>query len=154
MHVSGKLLVHVHVTSQSYVHTFPLLFLQAEKFKLATRITMKLHHLSLNLQNLNWQHTVCYWRKSLFIGKLRKVSLAVQFLGHTELYTFVEIHVCLYIVQSKLIVKRIRVNSHTDSQSTTSSTQVDIYVEGVSTEIQEDDTSIDLSENSKCQLCD
>ena len=41
MPVSGKLL-HVHVTSQPYVHTFPLIFLQAEKFKLATRITTKL----------------------------------------------------------------------------------------------------------------
>ena len=56
MPVSGKLL-HVHVTSQSYVHTFPLIFLQAEKFKLATRITTKLA--SLVSESLKSEFAAC-----------------------------------------------------------------------------------------------
>ena len=85
-----------------------------------------------------------YWRKLLFIGKLGKAPLAVQILVHTGLHAFVEIYCCPYIVPEQ-----------TDSieNSANSSTQMDIYV-GVSTEIQDDKTCIDLSENSKCQLCD
>ena len=73
-----------------------------------------------------------------------KPSLAVQFLVHTGLHAFVEIYCCPYIVSEQ-----------TDSieNSVNSSTLMDIYV-GVSTEIQDDKTYIDLSENSKCQLCD
>ena len=58
MHVSSKLLVHVHVTSQPYVHTFILLFLQAEKFKLATKIRTKL--VSLVSESSKSEFAACY----------------------------------------------------------------------------------------------
>ena len=58
IHLAGKLLVHVHVTSQPYVHILHLLFLQAEKFKLATTITMKLA--SLVTETSKSELAACY----------------------------------------------------------------------------------------------
>ena len=90
MHISGKVSVHVHVISQPYVHTFPLLFLQAEKFKFATRIKTKLASLSSEFSKSEFAAHYELLEKLLFIGKLEKASLVVQFLVHTELHAFVK----------------------------------------------------------------